>query len=40
MNLISCKQCGIVLDKDKIIFPDCRFINCPVCQGPILEVEP
>ena len=22
MNLISCKQCGVVLDKDRLIFPD------------------
>lgn len=22
MNLISCKECGVVLDRDQLIFPD------------------
>ena len=22
MNLLSCNSCGVVLDKDKLIFPD------------------
>lgn len=37
MNLISCPECGVVYDKDKITFPgpylhDDSTINTQVCQ--------
>jgi len=33
MNLISCKQCGVVLDKDQLEFPDIEDDNGDYIDG-------
>lgn len=33
MNIISCDSCGVLMDKDKLVFPDFRDEDGAVIEG-------